>query len=202
MKLYHYSKSRSTRVLWLLEELGLEYELETLPFDARAFQLADHFRIESYGELPMLVDDGQTMTESIAVVHYLLNRYAAGRLEPDRDSDLYGPFLEWIEFGENKLMDPLTQLIQHTVLLPEQERDPKIAAQSRRVLHHFARTIDAALARGPYLLGDELTAADIVIGYALFLADDFGALPEELGNLSGYYQRLSERPAFKLATSS
>jgi glutathione S-transferase len=202
MKLYHYSKSRSTRVLWLLEELGLEYEAEMLPFDARAFRLADHFEIESYGELPLLVDDGHTMTESIAVVHYVLNRYADGRLEPDRDSDLYGPFLEWIEFAESKLMDPLTQLIQHTALLPQNERDQKIAAQSRRVLEHFARKIDAALAGKRYLLGDELTAADIVIGHALFLAADFGTLPEGLGNLSEYYERLSERPAFKLATTS
>jgi glutathione S-transferase len=202
MKLYHYSKSRSTRVLWLLEELGLEYEAEMLPFDGRAFRLADHFEIESYGELPLLVDDGHAMTESIAAVHYLLNRYADGRLEPDRDSSLYGPFLEWIEFAESKLMDPLTQFLQHTVLLPQSERDQKVAAQSRRVLEHFARTIDAALAGKRYLLGDELTAADIVVGHALFLAADFGALPEGLGNLSEYYERLSERPPFKLATTS
>lgn len=202
MKLYHYSKSRSTRVLWLLEELGLEYEAEMLPFDLRAFRLADHFEIESYGELPLLVDDGHAMTESIAVVHYLLNRYADGRLEPDRSSDLYGPFLEWIEFAESKLMDPLTQLIQHTALLSQGERDQKATAQARRVLEHFARTIDAALAGKRYLLGDEFTAADIVVGHALFLAADFGAWPEGLGNLGEYYERLSERPAFKLATTS
>ncbi|MDH3509154.1 MAG: glutathione S-transferase, partial [Gammaproteobacteria bacterium] len=75
MKLYHYSKSRSTRVFWLLEELGLEYDAEMLPFDPRAFGLADHLEIESYGELPILVDAASSMSESIAVVTYLLDRY-------------------------------------------------------------------------------------------------------------------------------
>lgn len=202
MKLYHYSKSRSTRVLWLLEELGLEYEADMLPLDARAFRLADHFEIESYGELPILVDAGHTMSESLAVVHYLLDRYGKGRLVPDRDSDAYGPYLEWIQFGENKLMGPLSQLLQHSALLPAADRDPKLAEQARRVLNHFARTIDSALHGKHYLLGDEFTAADIVVGYALFLAKDFGVFPRGFDNLSEYYDRLSARPAFKLATTS
>lgn len=202
MKLYHYSKSRSTRVLWLLEELGLEYEADMLPFDARAFRLADHLEIESYGELPILVDHGRSLSESIAVVHYLLDRYGEGRLEPDRESPIYGPFLEWIQFGESKLMGPLSQWLQHSTLLPEADRDPVVAEQARRSFGHFARSIDQALRGKRYLLGDEFTAADIVIGYALYLAAEFGAFPEGLGNLSEYYERLSSRPAFKLATTS
>ena len=202
MKLYHYSKSRSTRVLWLLEELGLEYEADMLPFDARAFRLADHLEIESYGELPILVDHGRSLSESIAVVHYLLDRYGEGRLEPDRESPIYGPYLEWIQFGESKLMGPLSQWLQHSKLLPEADRDSVVAKQARRSFSHFARSIDQALRGKRYLLGDEFTAADIVIGYALYLAAEFGAFPEGLGNLSEYYERLSSRPAFKLATSS
>jgi glutathione S-transferase len=202
MKLYHYSKSRSTRVLWLLEELGLDYEAEMLPFDPRAFRLADHLEIESYGELPMLLDDAYSGAESIAVVQYLLDRYGDGNLTPDRDSDAYGPFLEWLQFGENKLMDPLAQLLQHSALLPEAERDRAAAERSRRVFRYFARAVDSALVGKRYLLGDEFSAADIVVGYAMFLAEDFGEFPAGLKNLAGYYERLRERPAFKLATSS
>ena len=201
MKLYHYSKSRSARVLWLLEELGLEYEVEMLPFDARAFRLADHLEVESYGELPMLVDGAASMNESIAVVTYLLDRYADGRLEPDRDSDDYGPFLEWIQFGERSLMDPLSQLVQHKALLPEGERDRAVADKARRVFKHFARSIDEALAGKTYLVGEQFSAADIVIGYALFVADNFGVFPAGLDNLRAYYERLSERPAFQAATA-
>ncbi len=202
MKLYHYSKSRSTRVLWLLEELGLEYDAEKLPFDPRAFGLADHLEVESYGELPILVDGASSMSESIAVVTYLLDRYGDGRLEPNRESDDYGPFLEWIQFGERSLMDPLSQLVQHTALLPEGERDRAVADKARRVFKHFARSIDAALAGQSYLVGDAFSAADIVVGYALFVAEEFGVFPSGLENLRAYYGRLSEREAFKLATTS
>ncbi len=202
MKLYHYSKSRSTRVLWLLEELGLEYDAEMLPFDARALSLADHFEIESYGEMPMLVDAAASMSESIAIVTYLLDRYGDGRLEPDRESDDYGPFLEWIQFGERSLMDPLSQLLQHTVLLPEEERDRAVADRARRVFNHNARAVDTALEEHDYLVGNTFSAADIVVGYALFLAADNDVFPAGLDELKAYYARLSERAAFKLATTS
>ena len=202
MKLYHYAKSRSTRVLWLLEELGLDYDAEMLPFDPRVFGLADHLEIESYGAMPILVDDGRSMSESIAVVQYLLDRYGDGRLEPERGSDQYGMFLEWMQFGESKLMDPLAQLLQHSALLPEAERDRATAERSRRVFGHFARAVDTAIAGRSYLLGEAFTAADIVVGYALFVAADFGVFPPGLESLSAYYERLSARPAFKLATTS
>jgi len=201
MKLYHYSKSRSTRVLWLLEELGIDYEAEMLPFDPRAFRLADHIEIESYGELPILVDGASSMSESIAIVTYVLNRYAQGRLEPDRESDDYGPFLEWIQFGERSLMDPLSQLLQHTVLLPEAERDSAVAERARRAFTHYARSVDEALEGKSYLVGDEFSAADIVVGYALFIAHDHGLFPRGLDNLRAYYERLCERSAFEHATA-
>ena len=202
MKLYHYSKSRSTRVLWLLEEFGIDYEAEMLPFDPRALRLADHLEVDSYGALPLLVDNGFSMTESIAVVTYLLDRYGNGRLEPDRRSTDYGPFLEWIQFGERSLMDPLAQLLQHTDLLPEQERDQRVADRARRAFAHYAREVDAALEERDYLIGGQFSAADIVVGYVLFLADDNGLFPPELANLRAYYERLSARPAFQLATTS
>jgi len=201
MKLYHYAKSRSTRVLWLLAELGVDFEAEMLPFDPRAFALADHFDLDTYGALPILVDDASSMSESIAIMHYVLDRYSQGRLQPPRDSHDYGKFLEWIQFGETTLMGPLTQMLQHSVLLPAAERLPAIAAQGKRAFTYFARSIDSALAGQDYLLGDEFSAADIVIGYALYLADDCGALPRELKSLCAYYERLSARPAFKIATS-
>ncbi len=201
MKLYHYSKSRSTRVLWLLEELGLDYEAEMLPFDARAFHLPDHLEVESYGKLPILVDGASSMSESIAIVTYILDRYGEGRLEPDRASAEYGTFLEWIQFGERSLMDPLSLLVQHTALLPEAERDREAADKARRVFKHFVRSIDEALEGRDYLMGDDFSAADIVVGYALFIAEEFGVFPRGLDNVRAYYDRISERQAFKAATA-
>lgn len=201
MKLYHYSKSRSTRVLWLLEELGLEYDVDMLPFDARAFHLADHLEIDTYGQLPILVDGAASMSESIAIVTYILDRYGEGRLEPDRTSADYGKFLEWIQFGERSLMDPLSLLVQHTALLPAPERDREAADKARRVFKHFVRSIEESLEGRSYLMGEEFSAADIVVGYALFVAEEFDVFPRGLNNVRAYYDRLSERPAFKAATA-
>jgi glutathione S-transferase len=202
MQLYHTALSRSMRVLWLLEELGLDYELNRLPFDANALSLADHLDVGRLGELPILLDGGVSMTESIEIVHYLMNRYAAGRLAPDGGSDDYGTYLEWIDFAERKLMVPLSQWLQHSTLLPESERDADAANKGRIAFEHFAAQVDTALSGREYLVGDVVTAADIVVGHALFLADHYGAFPDGGENLRGYYERLRARPAFGVAAGT
>jgi glutathione S-transferase len=202
MQLYHTAQSRSMRILWLLEELGLDYDANMLPFDARALSLADHLDVGRLGELPILIDAGVSMVESVAIVHYLINRYGDSRLAPERESDRYGAYLEWIEFGERKLMDPLSQWLQHSALLPESERNPDIAKKGRTAFEHFAAQVDAAVAEQDYLLGNTLTAADIVVGHALFLAEHYGTFPEQLAHLRAYYERLRARPAFQVAAAS
>lgn len=201
MKLYHYSKSRSSRVYWLLEELELDYELEELPFDPRAFQGADYLELESFGKLPILVDDAVTMFESVAIVQYVLDRYAEGRLQPSGGPADYGQFLEWLQFGESTMMGPVCQTLQHTKLLPEDQRNESIAQQGRRAFKYFARELDEALANQAYLVNDHFSAADIVVGYTLFLADYCGILPSDLEPLNDYYQRLKSRAAFQKATA-
>jgi glutathione S-transferase len=84
--------------------------------------------------------------------------------------------------------------------LPEPERDPEMLQVGRRRFHHYASTLEDVLDGHEYLCGDEFTAADIVVGYALHLAAHAGALPAECEKLSAYYGRLAARPAFKKAT--
>jgi len=200
MKLYHYSKSRSARVLWLLEELGIDYQCEDLPFDRNAFHSVDYLELESYGRLPMLVDDAVTMHQSVAIVQYLLNRYGDGRLEPVRSSVDYGRFLEWLHFGESTMMGPVSQVIEHSMLLPESERRAPVVARGKRALGFFAKRIENELEHQTYLIDDDFTAADIVVGYGLFLAEYCGAFPADLPCLQAYYDRLKSRPAFRTAT--
>lgn len=202
MQLYHTEQSRSMRVLWLLEELGLDYDANNLPFDPKALALADHLDVGRLGELPVLLDGSVSMSESVAIIHYLIDHYDNGRLAPDRGSDVYGAYLEWIDFAESKLMDPLSQWLQHSTLLPESERDADAASKGRTAFEHFAAQVDAAVAEQDYLAGNTLTAADIVVGHALFLADHYGVFPEGCENLRGYYERLRARPAFSVAANS
>ncbi len=202
MQLYHTAHSRSMRVLWLLEELGLDYDVDSLPFDSRALTLADHLDVGKLGELPILIDANVAMTQSVAIIHYLIDRYGDGRLSPSRASDSYGNYLEWIEFGETKLMDPLSQWLQHSQLLPEAERNADTAAKGRTAFAYFAAKVDDAVTDRDYLLGDTFTAADIVVGHALFVAEQYGAFPSSCAHLAAYYERLRARPAFQAAAAS
>lgn len=201
MKLYHCKQSRSCRVLWFLEELGIDYEIEVLPFDPNSLKSVDYLALNPFGKVPVLADDGLIMFESVAIIQYLLEHYADGRFEPPRASPAYGQFLQWMHFGESTLMGPVSQLADHTELLPAGERHPEIAALARRSLAHYASGLDKTLGEHDYLVGDKFTAADIVVGYTLYVARRYDALPESAHALGAYYERLAARPAFMKAMS-
>ena len=201
MKLYHAAKSRSVRVLWLLEELGLDYEIVKMSFDPASLQSADYLKINPFGKVPVLVDGAVTMSESVAIVEYILNRYADGRLEPDHDSPEYGKYLQWLHFGESTMMGPVAQMASHAVFLPEEQRSPAILEQGKKTWSHYLDILDKELADKDYLCGDEFTAADIVIGYTLFIVKLFKLDPGGFPNIDAYYERLSSRPAFQKAVA-
>lgn len=201
MKLYHCTKSRSVRVLWLLEELGLDYKLEVLPFDPKALKSVDYLELNPFGKVPVLVDGPVTMSESVAIVQYLVDRYGDGRFEPDRAAPEYGAFLQWMHFGESTMMGPVAEIASHTYFLPEDQRNPAIAERGRASLAHFLDVLDKDLSDKNYLVGEEFTAADIIVGYTLFACHLFGIMPDSFASLNAYYERLASRPAFQKATA-
>jgi glutathione S-transferase len=201
MKLYHCVGSRSVRVVWMLEELGLDYEIEVLPFDPAALESADCMQLEGRGRVPVLVIDAVTMYESVPILQYLLDHYADGRFEPPRGSGEYGVFLRWMTFGEETLMGPVSKIARNSYALPATERQASLLMEGKRRLRHFAGTIDEALAEHDYLYNDEFTAADVVVGYSLYVAEKGGGMPAEYPRLRAYYERLAARPAFKKATA-
>lgn len=202
MKLYHVARTRSVRVLWLLEELGLEYELETMPFDPKALQSKDYLEISPLGKVPVLIDGATTMFESVAIMQYLLDRYSDGALQPDEQDPDYGVFLQWLHFGEATLMGAMATIIMHSYMLPEEERDARALARGKNQFHHFATVIDEAVADHDYIVGNEFTAADISVGYPFYLAKLFQVFPDDCANLAAWFQRLSERPAYEAATAA
>lgn len=202
MKLYHCKGSRSTRVLWLLEELGLDYELEVLPFDPKTLNSTDYRQLSPFGKVPVLVDDTVTMFESVAIIQYLLEHYGDGRLRPTHESPHYGEFLSWLHFGESTLMHPVAQMAKHLFILPEAERSKQQLEEAKRAFRHYAQALDEKLAGKQYLVGGEFTAADIVVGYTVNAARQLGGLPEEYESLGAYADRLAQRPAFQKALST
>ncbi|MDJ0928043.1 MAG: glutathione S-transferase family protein [Gammaproteobacteria bacterium] len=202
MKLYHVSKSRSTRILWLLEELGLEYDCEAMPFGPEALQSPDYLAINAFGKVPALIDGPVTMAESVAIVQYILDRYADGALEPDRDAPEYGKFLQWLEFGEATLMGPVANIMLHGQFLPEAERDSRSLERNRKTLSAYLGVLDEELADHKYLVGNDFTAADIVVGYGIFALKLFREMPTGFANVENWFERLSARPAYQKATAA
>lgn len=197
--LYHSPRTRSVRILWLLEELGLPYELVTIPFRREHLRSPEYLKVHPLGRIPAIRDGELTMFESGAIVEYLLERYGQGRLTPPLGTPLRGLFLQWVYFAEATALPPLAEIAAHTFFKPEVERIPAVVADARARATGVIEVIEQALAGKPYLLGDEFSAADIMMGYSILLMKWFGVLTDACPNLVAYLGRLESRPAFQRA---
>lgn len=204
MKLYHCKNARSLRPLWMLEELGLPYELVNLPFPPRIFQ-KEYLQINPLGTIPFFEDGDVRMTESTGICHYLLEKYAAQQRKTDLavhiDEPDYGRYLNWLFFSDATLTFPQTIVLRYTQLEREERRIPQAAADYRAWFYGRLRAVDAALAKSDYLAANRFTAADIAIGYALFLAKNIGIDGDFSPAVRGYLERLMARDAFARAVA-
>lgn len=199
MKLHHIAGSRSCRVRWLLEELGLEYELEIHSLTSRSRHTAAYRAKHPMGLVPTLEDGQVILYESGAIVQYLLERYGNGRLEPGLDDSARPLYLQWLHWGEATLMPPLAEMMRNRFVLPEPERSERTLANARK---RFARALDVlvdGLGGRAYLVSDRFSAADIMTAYGLSLARAVGELPEAPRAAHGYLDGLARRPAFERA---
>ena len=200
--LYHSPRTRSLRVLWLLEELGLPYELRTLSFSAEVLKGPEYAKVNPLGKVPSITDGELTMFESGAIVEYLVERYGNGRLAPKPGTPARGAYLQWIHFAESTCMPPVSDLAQHTIFKPEAERIPALIPDAHARIAAWLGVLESALTGTPYLLGSEISAADVMMGYALLLTKWFGILGEQYPNLNTYLARLEARPALQKALNA
>src|SRR5258706_13937497 len=110
---HHAPKARSVRVVWLLEELGVPYEVRNVALARETPRSAEHLRVHPLGKVPAIEDGGLTMFESGAIVEYLLERHGAGRLAPAPGTPERGMYLQWLHFGEATCLPPLSDFVQH-----------------------------------------------------------------------------------------
>jgi glutathione S-transferase len=195
LKLYHARRTRSARILWLLEELGAVYEVENCEFIPPATPFSQR---TPYGKFPVLEDGEVVIFESGAILEYLLETCGGGRLAPTVGSPLRGVFLQWVHFAEATLMPPLAEIIRHTVFLPEENRVATVVADARQRAGVTLGVLERALDGQDYLLGNDFSGADIMMGCSLQYADWFGLLAE-FPHIQRYFGRLKARPAFKRA---
>ncbi len=200
MRLYHCAHTRSVRVLWALEELALDYELEVLPFPPRVFQKS-YKEINPLGTVPFFVDGDVQMTESVAICHYLVERYGPTPLAITSSEPEYADYLNWLYYSDSTITFPQAVMLRYTQLEPPERRQPQVVDDYLAFLLGRLRKLETALANRDYLCAGRFTIADICVGFALFFAKEVLQLEDIFTPaIARYYQRLSSRPAFIQAT--
>ena len=200
IKLYHAPMTRSIRIYWLLEELGdVPYQLEVVRFVVPKLPFSQSTPL---GKVPVIEDGPVVMFESGAILEYVLERYGQGRLAPAPGTPLRGPFLQWVHFAEATAFPPIGDVARHTMFLPDAERIPQVAADGRVRAKNALDVLERALAGKQYIVGNELTGADIMMGYFLMAARMLGCLGAEHPNIAAYWERLAARPGFQKALSA
>ena len=187
--------ARSFRPLWALEELELPYDLKMLPFPPRVFA-REYLSLNPLGTIPLLIDGGTRMTESAAIVQYLVTRYGPTRLTVCTEEPGYGAYLNWLHFGEATLTFPQTIVLRYGLLEPPERRLPQAATDYKRWALARMRAFETLMAGAEYSCAGRFTLADISIGYALMLAGSIGFGEETPASLRRYLDRLATRPAF------
>lgn len=196
--LYHCVSARSFRPLWMLEELGLPYELVMLPFPPRAAARA-YLDVNPLGTVPLLVDGTTRMTESAAICQYLCAISAPTPMQVGPEEPDLGAYLNYLHFGEATLTFPQTLVLRYTRFEPEERRQPSVAEDYARWFLARLRTLEPVLAAQPYLCAGRFTAADVSVGYALMLAQHIGLADRFTPAVASYWQRLQQREGFRRA---
>jgi glutathione S-transferase len=193
--LYHCLDARSFRPLWALEEIGLPYKLELLPFPPR-FLRREYLEINPLGTIPLMIDGETRMTESAAICQYLGDRYSAPPLIVERDEAEYGAYLNALHFGEATLTFPQTIVFRYGQLEAPEKRLPQAVTDYTRWTLARMRAFGTLMGGAEYACAGRFTIADISVGYAILLARSIGIGDQVPQSLSQYFDRLAARPAF------
>ncbi|AUZ47271.1 glutathione S-transferase family protein [Pseudomonas orientalis] len=193
---HHLNNSRSQRILWLLEELGLPYQIKRYQRDPKTNLAPPELKaIHPLGKSPVIEDGARVLIESAAIIDYLIRRHGKGRLQPDPASATYDDYVQWLHFAEGSAMLPL-MLNLYVGRLGEAGAPlhPRIESELANYLGH----LNDVLGQTPYLVGDELTGADIQMSFIGEIAKAQGKL-QAYPNLAAWVDRLQQRPAYRKA---
>ena len=202
LKLHFAPNSRASRTLWLLEELGLEYELNRMDFHPKDLKSDEHRSRHPLGRVPVLEDGDISIFESGAIAEYILERHKNGGLKPAADDLRFPEYLQWFHYCEGMVMPPVNTIVVHTLLLPPDRQDAAVREQAQRLLAKAWAPVEQALEGRDYLIGD-FSAADTMLGHACIMSKRLGVVTDEnYPNLSAYADRLLARPACAKAFSA
>ncbi len=208
---HHLNNSRSQRVLWLLEELGVDYEVVRYERNPKTMLAPDELkRIHPLGKSPVITDDGQTIAETGAIIEYLVERHGMGRLTPPRGTPEHISYTYWLHYAEGSAMPPL--LLKLVFQRVEKSPAPFFARPIIRQLTNRVQQgyIDPQLAlhigywekeleAHTWFAGEEFTAADVQMSYPVEAAASRGGMGKTYPKLQGFLARIQARPAYQRA---
>ncbi len=197
MKVYFAPASRAVRTVWLLEEIGLPYELERFTLGQREMRGPEYAKINPNGRVPTLIDGDVTINESTAIAQYLGAKYAPN-LTPGPNEANFATYLQWLHYAEGMIMPPINNYVVETILLPPERRNEEIAMRSLKLLNRTLAGAESHMQGREFIAGD-FSVADTITGHAVIMSRRLGADFEQLPNLTEYADRLERRPAFVTA---
>lgn len=200
MKLYFAPRTRATRPRWLLEELGVPYELVELDLSKGENKQLPYLRIHPLGKVPALVDGDVTVIESTAICMYLADKYPEKKLAPPVGTAARAAYYQWMVFGGASLEPHVAEYANHTQFLPEEKRNPEIAAKAKENALAAIKAVEHAMLGKMYLVGEKFSAADIVLGSAMRWAESLKLLTDA-PDLQSWLYELKSHAAFKKAMS-
>lgn len=195
LKLWHCKDTRSLRPLWALEEMGIDYELEVMPFPPRVFQ-KEYLEVNPLGTIPYMQDGETTMTESTGICHYLVEKYQQKEFGLQPDHAEYGDYLNWLYHSDATLTFPQTLYLRYNIMEPEERKQPQVADDYRKWYLARLRKLNEHIFNREFLCDGRFTIADIAIGYALYLGEWIGIGGDYEPQTQAYLERLKARPGF------
>ena len=179
LKVHFAPNSRAGRIIWLMEELELEYEVNVMPFSKEGLKSDEHRARHALGRVPVLEDGEVMIFESGAIIEYVLTRHKEGGLKPKADSPEFPYYLQWFHYCEGMVMPPMNQIVVQTILLPPERRDENVLKQAKNLLTKSLMMVNANLADKEYLIGD-FSAADLMLGHACYMSNRMGCVTDEM----------------------
>jgi glutathione S-transferase len=194
MKLYEFGPTRSTRARWILQELRVDFEAITVDMATAAHRSPEFLELNPAGKLPVLVDGDFVLTESVAIVLYLAEKYRNRGFLPTYPT-LRAEAYRWIFFAATELEQPVWRIAKHTAILPQGERIPADVELARRDFLPMAAVLETHMQGRDYVVGDDVTAADFVLAYTLDMASVTPVrLLDGFPTLRAYLERMYARP--------
>jgi glutathione S-transferase len=199
IKLWFAPRTRAVRIAWLLEELGLPYQLERVEFERTS--TAFFTQKTPLGKLPVIEDEGVLLGESGAIVEYILERYGDGRLAPATGSPARATYLQWLHFAESTAFSSIGIVVWLTLYRDDAAAHPELVNDAMNRAASGLEFLEQHFGAGPWLLGEDFSAADIMMGFTLLAAQATGVLDSRFSTAGAYLARLLERPALQKVSS-